>query len=333
MGFNPLAYAKAESELKRRRNAALDDFERRRAEVLKKYPEISDIEGGIVGVWANAAREAFAKTPAEQKKMLAAIRKKIKEGNDLKEKLLEGAGYPKKYLDKKFSCKKCEDKGYIGGTERCECLLRLVKKYSIDELNKSANLPHCDRAHFSLDYYGKDEKGRDCKKIMAANLAAADKYIESFAVGGKSDSSGNLLLTGRTGLGKTHLSLAIGKALIEKGFIAMYVSAGNMLAAIDAERFGRADPGYEKALIDAELLIIDDLGAEGRIKNTKSEAYLYNVINTRINLSLPTIINTNISGQDEMLDLYTERVVSRILGCYKNLHFVGTDVRQQKKKA
>jgi DNA replication protein DnaC len=328
MGFNPIAYAKAENELLRRRNQSLDEHDRRRAEVLNKYPEIGDIEGGIVSIWGNAAREAFLKSPAEQKKMLAALRKKIKEGNDLKEQILEGAGYPKKYLEARFSCKKCEDKGYIGGTERCECLLRLVKKYSIDELNKSANLPQGDRAHFSLDFYGKDEKGRDCKKIMAANLAAADKYVDNFDL-----HSGNLLLTGRTGLGKTHLSLAIGKAIIEKGYIVLYRSAINMLSEIDAERFGRTEPGFEKALIDAELLIIDDLGAEGKIKNTKNEAYLYNVINTRINLNLPTIINTNISGQDEMLEYYTERVVSRILGCYKNLHFVGTDVRQQKKKA
>jgi DNA replication protein DnaC len=328
MSFNPVAYRKAESELLRLRNAALSDYERRYNEVIEKCPEYADVEAGIVTAWGEAAKVTFSQTPEMQKKTLAAVKKKIAEASALKAKILRGADFPAKYLEKKFACKKCEDKGYIGDSERCECLLRLVRKYSIDELNKTANLPGSDRAHFSLEYYGKDEKGRDCKKVMAANLSAADKYIEDFT-----PHSGNLLLTGRTGLGKTHLSLAIGRALIEKGFIVMYRSAINMLTEIDAERFGRSDPGFEKALIDAELLIIDDLGAEGRIKNTKNEAYLYNIINTRINLNLPTIINTNISGQDEMLDFYSERVVSRILGCYKNLHFVGTDVRQKKKSA
>jgi DNA replication protein DnaC len=328
MGFNPIAYRKAESELKKLHNAAMSDYERRYEEVIAKCPEYSEVERGMVSAWGEAAKSALTLTPEKQKKMLAALRKKVNEGNALKAKILETAGFPKKYLEKKFNCKKCEDKGYIGDSERCECLLRLVRKFSIDELNKTANLPGSDRAHFSLEYYGKDEKGRDCKKVMAANLAAADKYVEQFT-----PHSGNLLLTGRTGLGKTHLSLAIGRALIEKGFIVMYRSAINMLSEIDAERFGRTEPGFEKALIEAELLIIDDLGAEGRIRNTKNEAYLYNIINTRINLNLPTIINTNISGQDEMLDFYSERVVSRILGCYKNLHFVGTDVRQKKKTA
>jgi DNA replication protein DnaC len=328
MSFNPIAYEKAERELGRRRGTVLDLYERRYAEVTEKCPEYTDVERGVVAVWGEAARAAFTKTPEEQKKMLAVIRKKINEGNALKAKILESGGFPKKYLEKDFACKKCEDKGYIGGSQRCECLLRLVKKYSIEELNKSANLPDSDREHFSLDYYKSDEKGHNCRKIMAANLAAADKYVEKFGT-----ASGNLLLTGRTGLGKTHLSLAMGKMIIEKGFIVMYRSAANMIAEIDAERFGRAEPGFEKALIEAELLIIDDLGAEGRIKNTKSEAYLYNIINTRINLNIPTIINTNISGQDEMLEYYSERVVSRILGCFSNLHFVGTDIRQQKKTA
>jgi DNA replication protein DnaC len=328
MSFNPIAYEKAERELKRRRNTALDEYDRRRSEVLEKCPEYEAVEQGVMAVCGEAAKSAFSKTPAEQKKMLAAMRKKINEGNALKAKILESGGFPKKYLEIGFACKKCEDKGYIGDVERCECLLRLIKKYSIEELNKSANLPDSDRSHFSLDYYKTDEKGHNCRKIMSANLIIADKYVDNFSL-----HSGNLLLTGRTGLGKTHLSLAMGKMIIEKGFIVMYRSAGNMLAEIDAERFGRAEPGFEKALIDAELLIIDDLGAEGRIKNTKNEAYLYGIINTRINLNLPTIINTNISGQDEMLDFYSERVVSRILGCFKNLHFVGVDIRQQKKTA
>jgi DNA replication protein DnaC len=330
MSFNTIAYAKAESELLRRRNAALDDFERRRAEVLKNYPEIGDIEQGIVGIWGNAAREAFTKTPAEQKKMLAAIRKKIKEAGDLKEKLLESAGYPKRYLEKKFSCKKCEDKGYIGGSERCECLLRMVRKYSVDELNKSANLPQSDLKHFSLEYYRgeRDEKGRDCYKIMEHNFKTIEKYIENFDL-----HSGSLLFEGKTGLGKTHLSLAIGKAIIEKGYIVLYRSAINMLSEIDAERFGRTEPGFEKALIDAELLIIDDLGSEGKIKNTKNESYLYNIINTRINLNLPTIINTNLGNQNEMLDNYSERVVSRLVGCFTTILFEGTDIRQKKKTA
>jgi DNA replication protein DnaC len=239
-------------------------------------------------------------------------------------------GFPKSYLDRKFACKKCEDKGYIGGAERCECLLRLVRQYSVDELNKTANLPECDLRHFSLEYYRgvRDEKGRDCYKIMGHNLKTIEKYIENFDI-----HSPNLLFTGKTGLGKTHLSLAVAKAVIERGFIVLYRSAANLLAEIDAERFGRSEPGFEKALTDAELLIIDDLGAEGKIKNTKSEAYLYNIINTRINLSLPTIINTNITAQSEMLEFYSERVVSRIYGCFTDILFEGLDIRQQKKTA
>ena len=80
-------------------------------------------------------------------------------------------------------------------------------------------------------------------------------------------------------------------------------------------------------ILDCDLLVIDDLGAEFATQFTN--AALYNIINTRINYSLPTIINTNLSLK-ELEEKYTRRISSRIIGEYAVLDFFGYDIRQIK---
>ena len=79
-------------------------------------------------------------------------------------------------------------------------------------------------------------------------------------------------------------------------------------------------------MLSCDLLILDDLGAEFSTSFTVS--CIYNIINTRINRGLPTIISTNGSLSD-LLKGYQDRVVSRIMGSYEVLRFCGNDIRQQ----
>ncbi|MCL2416068.1 MAG: hypothetical protein FWD01_04555, partial [Defluviitaleaceae bacterium] len=73
-----------------------------------------------------------------------------------------------------------------------------------------------------------------------------------------------------------------------------------------------------------DLLIIDDLGTEFNTVVISSELFHY--INTRTANRLHTIISTNLFP-DELERRYSERFVSRILGDYELLQFVGDDVR------
>ena len=79
--------------------------------------------------------------------------------------------------------------------------------------------------------------------------------------------------------------------------------------------------------MDADLLILDDLGAEYNTPFNVSS--VYNIINTRMNFGKPTIISSNLTSQ-ELEERYTERVVSRLLTQYTYLRFIGEDVRQLK---
>ena len=117
--------------------------------------------------------------------------------------------------------------------------------------------------------------------------------------------SGSLFLYGKTGLGKTHLSLAIAAEVIKRGYGVIY---------------------GESLLLDCDLLILDDLGTEFTTAFTVAE--IYNIVNTRDLQKKPTIINTNLNFK-EFTDKYSDRVTSRILGSYTVLHFLGNDMRIQ----
>ena len=146
------------------------------------------------------------------------------------------------------------------------------------------------------------------------------KYAESFDL-----DSVSLYFYGRTGLGKTHLSLAIANEAIKKGYNVIYGSVINFLNKMEKEKFGKADTDTEKLLIDADLLILDDLGAEFTTAYTVSA--IYNILNSRICRGVPTIISSNLD-LDDIKGRYPESIASRIIGTFSPVEFIGDDVRQ-----
>ena len=82
--------------------------------------------------------------------------------------------------------------------------------------------------------------------------------------------------------------------------------------------------GSEQAILECNLLVIDDLGAEFPTQFTA--AAIGNLINERLCRSLSTIISTNL-GANELKTKYSERTASRLLGAYKAIMFTGKDIR------
>ena len=135
---------------------------------------------------------------------------------------------------------------------------------------------------------------------------------------------------GGTGLGKTHLSSALAKRVIEKGNDVFYTGAIDLFSQFEIQRF-KSYSNEPNELIEryfeCDLLIIDDLGTE--MVNQFSVSTLYNLLNDRLSRRKPTLISTNLSNE-EIQKKYTDRITSRMLGEYNVLVFVGTDVRAQK---
>ena len=174
--------------------------------------------------------------------------------------------------------------------------------------------------NFNLDVYSSSP---EIKERMQRNLKIAKAFAEKFA-----SHHGNLLLIGTTGTGKTHVSTAIARVVISQGFDVLYDSAQNIIDDFETDKFksghSRTESVSDKYL-ECELLIIDDLGAE--FVTQFSISALYNLINTRQNKGLSTIISTNLSAS-ELAGKYEGRIYSRIVGAdYTVLRFEGEDRR------
>ena len=151
-------------------------------------------------------------------------------------------------------------------------------------------------------------------------------YAKTFDV-----NSRNILMRGNTGLGKTHLSLAIAREVIENGFGVIYCSTPEILSKLEKERFGKSyenSEDSEETLKECDLLILDDVGSEFQTSFTKN--IIYNIINFRISHQKPTIISTNLE-LEELETIYSQRLVSRLWGEYVIMNFVGRDIRQVKR--
>ena len=155
------------------------------------------------------------------------------------------------------------------------------------------------------------------------------KFIENF----DDPNEKNLLFTGNTGLGKTFLTNCIASEILKQGKNVLYQTAPVMLDTIIDEKFGKADSKLSYNVLDVDLLIIDDLGAETQ-NNYKIEQ-IFNIINTRLlnqnHKITKTIISTNLTIE-EIFKTYTNRIGSRLAGNYRFLRFFGEDLRFKKSK-
>ncbi len=223
-----------------------------------------------------------------------------------------------------FDCKICNDTGFVSG-KICDCVKREAALVLVKQLSQEMPLEDCLFENFDLKYYPNkaDENGQNPRRRMTAIL----KLCKEYAIHFNPETSKNLLFMGNAGLGKTHLTLSIVSGVINKGFLPVYASAENLFTKIEAERFSGEGRGTYEAVLNCDLLVIDDLGAEMSTQFTKS--VLYNIVNTRILTRKPTIINTNLTMK-QLEERYTPRVSSRLIGHYEGQRFLGNDIRQQK---
>ena len=102
-------------------------------------------------------------------------------------------------------CSTCLDTGYVNG-KICDCIHTAAKNLLIADLSASLPLSSCRFENFDLNYYKNEESdGANPRKRMTAVLKLCREYVINF----NPQSSESLLFMGDTGLGKTHLTLAI----------------------------------------------------------------------------------------------------------------------------
>ena len=318
MNYDREIFEQAEQVLNYRRNQAEAEQMKRYAEIAVIAPEVEELERKL----HNTGFELMNLVMNKDENMASRI-KEIQENNlrtqHTIEEILEVVKGDRHYLDVNYSCNKCQDTGYIEG-RRCSCFEELLKKLATEKLNENCLIELHDFMDFRLDYYDRTpENGISPYEKMSQTLEYCQNYVKDF-----SENSPSLFFCGETGLGKTFLSSCIAKALLEKGVKVVFGSIIDFLRRIENEHFGREQGNTIDTLIDADLVILDDLGSEFRTSFTESA--IYDIINSRINLGKPTIISTNLTT-DELNEDYNERIVSRLTGCFHPIKFLGKDIR------
>ncbi len=318
-------FEKALREIENRKNMAKAENYVHFEEIQKNIPEIVEINLQLAKTGMNIV--SIIKNGENVDKKIKELEEKNLQAQNMIKMLLIQNGYPEDYLLIKHFCEKCSDKGFVNN-EQCSCLKNLVASMTAREMNKNSQINLCNFNTFDINLYcGKDSVETErFRNTMRRIYNLCSKYAEDFTT-----DSENLIMFGRTGLGKTHLSLAIANEVLKKGYNVLYDSTLNYLNQIEKEHFGKISTETDTLtqLLSADLLILDDLGSE----YTKPfyTSTIYNIINTRLNKGLPTIISTNLN-HEEMLKKYDERIMSRLFAIYESYEFVGTDIRLIRRK-
>lgn len=253
---------------------------------------------------------------------------KIASINAKENELIKKAGFSEDYLNPIYTCELCHDTGYIGN-QKCQCF----KKAGIELLYENTNNKNLDRTHtfenFDFSLFPKDTEPR-----FGVSPYDNAKSIVKFCKGYVSDfdaKSRNIFFYGNVGAGKTYLTDCISNELIQTLHSVIYTCAHDFFNMVADYEFNRntsdKSPAYTASLLECDLLVIDDLGSENINSFTQSTLFYY--INERLLLSKSTIISSNYA-LDDIRQMYSERISSRIFGSYTQIPVFGNDLRVQK---
>lgn len=155
------------------------------------------------------------------------------------------------------------------------------------------------------------------------NSHRMQRYAEHFAEF-LQDGQG-LILFGGTGTGKSFHSACVANALLDRGYTVVMASVPSLVSKIQRNAFGDYNP-LEDA-IKADLLILDDLGAERETSYAKEQ--IYSLVDGRYTAKRPMIVSTNLTPEQitNADDMTTQRIYSRIIERCFPLKYKGADRR------
>lgn len=256
-------------------------------EVLNNHPRWKTLQAQIRKVRVDIG---FSKNQSEQTMLRIQLSSLLTQQHHF----LKTLGLKENDLIPNYKCKICNDTGYVE-SKRCKCLTKELHNL----LFANSNISNRD-----FTFANSTETNEHNQKIYLVceeicNSIETTKYK-------------NIVLLGKTGMGKTYLCSAIANCLIEKDKEVLFTTAYNLnqhFLECHVSDINRKQQ-YLSNIIGVDVLIIDDLGTEPIYKNVSLE-YLFAVLNERKQQQKITIYSTNLTPE-QIRDRYEERIFSRM---------------------
>ena len=198
----------------------------------------------------------------------------------------------KEKLKPKYDCKLCEDTGIYNG-KICGCLQSALNQ----KISKLTSSQTEFKSFNSLNY-----------SIMNDNDIKASEWLKMWCLRYPNVSKTNVNIIGGAGTGKTFLLECVANEMLNKNVVVCYKTAFEINELARLYHMGKSFDFGD--CLNADILLIDDLGTEPILRNITKE-YFYNLINVRQVNNRPTFITTNLS-LDNILDRYDDRIFSRL---------------------
>lgn len=177
---------------------------------------------------------------------------------------------------------------------------RICRKQAIAaHLLASSNIP---KRFVACDFDNYEAKTEEMQRV----LRRCESYASEF--GKHRESGACLLLCGRPGTGKDHLSTSISRRLLDDGYSVLRIKANQYLDTYWSKGFDERD-SWLHGMASVDLLIVDEIGRSSRSQSAQDA--FFRLLDARYEAQLPNLLTTNLN-REELIEVLGDATYDRL---------------------